>query len=103
MTDKDIKFYLALKKNVNFTPTSIGFLIVIFLLNGYFNFVSSIDAGLSYGISILLVMNLLQAIFLDTTEAKSHALIEKLINANPELLKEVTAYNMHNKKINKDT
>ena len=100
MTDKDIKFFLSLKNSVNLAPTSIAILIVICLLNGYFNLISSIGAGISYGISILLVINFLQAIFQDTTEAKSQALIEKLINSNPELLKEVTAYNMHNKKIN---
>jgi hypothetical protein len=97
MTDKDVKFYLALKKNINFTPASILILIIMFLLNGYFDLVNFTSAGLSYVISILLVMNLLQAIFRDTTESKSHALIEKLINSNPELLNKVTTYNMHNK------
>ncbi|WP_157600365.1 hypothetical protein [Pseudoalteromonas sp. S3431] len=92
MTDKDIEFYFSLKKRINQMPSIIVMLMCIFVLNGIWGFLPFLDTGTSYGISGVLIINLLQAWFKNGTDAQSHDLIESLINKDAELIKRVSEY-----------
>lgn len=92
MTDKDIEFFLSLKKSVEQLPYSMGLVVAILALNSYFGFIPFLGEGVSFGLAIALLFNLLKAFFKDSNDAKSYRLIDKLVNRDAELVKRVSEY-----------
>lgn len=89
MTDYEIKHFLSLKEKVNTSPVLFFTAAVAFVVNSYFQYYSIFDVPASLLIASILLYNSIQAYFKDSDNAKSFALIEKLVNKDPELVKQL--------------
>jgi len=92
MDKSDIKFYLRLGKWVRFGPVYATLIISFLFLNSYFGFYEELSANLSMILGFILLPYLGETLYRDTTMAKSYALIKKLVNRDPELLKQINEY-----------
>ena len=92
MTEKDIKFYLRLNKQSKHIPILWGVVLLLVIVNMFFSFFPQLEIGLSIVLAPLLAVFFIQSCFGESQNAKSLALINKLINSNPEVLKKINEY-----------
>lgn len=89
MTENDIKHFLALREKVNSAMFLWLALTVFCLANAYFQFYSIFGISASLLISAVLAYNAFLSFFKSSENAKSYALIEKLINRDPKLVQQL--------------
>ncbi|WP_444917905.1 hypothetical protein [Microbulbifer sp. JMSA003] len=89
MTNKEIDFFLSLKKDIKYAPFMAGFFIILFISNAYFEFSSVVNRSASIvGVAALLPW-FVQSILRETSSSRSFAIIEKFVNKDPELIERV--------------
>jgi len=89
MTDNDIKHFLTLRKKVNSAMSFWLFLTVVCLANALFQFHSIFEPPASLLISAVFAYNAFLSFLKSSENDKSYALIEKLINRDPELVQQL--------------
>lgn len=94
MDKSDINFYLRLGKWVRLGPVYAVLIISFLFLNSYFGFYEELSGNLSMLLGFILLPYLVETLYRDTTMAKSYVLINKLVNRDPELLKQINEYKM---------
>ena len=87
MTEQEIKLYLQLNKQSKYIPILWGIALLLVVLNMLFSFVPKLGIGESIFVAPLLAVFFIQSCFGESQNAKSLALINKLVNSNPEVLK----------------
>ena len=92
MEDSDIKLYLSIERWTKLGPVYAGLVVIFFFSNAYFSFIDEIESNLSVVLGFMFLPYFAETVYRDTTMAKCHALIRKLINRDSELLKQVSEY-----------
>ena len=92
MTEQDIKLYLQLNKQSKYVPMLWGVVLLVVVLNMLFSFIPSLEIGVSIVVAPLLAVFFIQSLFGESQNAKALALINKLVNSNPEALKKIKEF-----------
>lgn len=89
MTNKDLEFVISLRKNLSFSRYFYSFFMILAFLNAYHPFASKIDPVYSVCAGIFLFFISINNYLGETRLHKCTAIIEQLINGDPELIKRI--------------
>jgi len=90
MTESDIKHYLALGKRVESASFIWSLFTLAFLINAYFQIYDMFSAAASLLLSGVFAYNAFSAFLNSSENAKSYHLIAKLVNRDPDLVKQIS-------------
>ena len=93
MTKKDLEFIVSLKKNLSFSAYFYACLAVLAFSNAYYAYVPKIDIALSIYAGAFLCYVSFNNYLGETKLHKCSAIIDELINNNPEIIRQMKDIN----------